>query len=239
MGFSACISFALTEPGPGTVRLSEIARLIRAVEETGLFQPTSRMKLECRFGDRYDHDIDSIMELVAERPHLPTLLTPQWMPMDIKEHGTPGAIASRFIADDRSVYRASIEFGSFPIELCRQWTIEDPTSRHYFRPQSLEFSVDPWTGESDEQNANVVLGYLALDVHGDGNFFPRTAKDYIDSIASHPAIATISRACAEIWPASSRPATDELTEIRSTMRKLWPHPLDLSTGWHWIGHESF
>jgi len=215
--------------------MSEIAQLIRAVEESGLCSTSEKVKLECKLGDRYDADIASIMELVAERPDLPNMLTAEWMGMDLDELDLRAQVAERYISDNRGVYRAWAQFGSLPIELHKAWTVENPNDLSYFRPESVHFQIDPWTGPSNEQNADVVLGYLSFAICGDGLFFPRTASHYIDMMASHPALARIADACASIWPANPRPATRELVEIRECMRTNWPHDLEAPTGWHWMG----
>lgn len=240
MGFGSSINFRLTGSGPVRVCLAEVAQLLRAVDDSGLFEPGHKARLGCVFGDRFDRDITSMMKLVAENPRQPNLLTAEWMPMDLDVLGVLGSLAAEYRADDRSVYRAWVRLGTLLPELRASFTTvnPDPNDLTYFRPESISFSIDPWSGESNQQNANVVLGYLSLAIHGDGLFFPRTAAHYIHAMTAHPPIAAIARACETIWPSIPQSATDELIEIRQCMGANWSHPLDAPTGWHWMGDAN-
>lgn len=230
----------------------QLLQWIKLIQATGLIDPASRITLEIDYGKRIDrrHKTDNDL-----RPVYP----PWWKrlfsfhqsyavvsEMVFHEHDFElevesfDELISRFNGGSRSIQRAHVMFWGLNEEVAsRLEALKSEENPNTFRPFHCSLAVSPIRLSSLAWDTSYTVGYVSLDIFGDGYFWPESFKSWIIRCSAEPAVQAACEACKRVWPRENESPDEQIISIRKNVENFWPYD-DLYTpnDWAWGPEES-
>jgi hypothetical protein len=235
---------------PGRAPRVSSAQLADFVER---FERSSRPVVDhasCQvmWGDRVDRDmrpLEEEEETYRVKGAIITRSVERDLDINIFENaGTLEPVIGALRAEDKPVYRAYISLGNLVDAKGHALTYEPQ------RPGETLL----WVGAAGLQVGPVAVGaldgdevtmvsWLALEVGGQGQLWPRTGVQVREDLERLPAVQSAMALCREVWPADpvsvSRTPTRGLANARKLLGRLWPYDrVNTPADWAWYVSES-
>ena len=191
------------------------------------------------FGDAIDQDHKP--SIIVEESHHPGIYTMAEIDWDVNlsDNPTIEEMIDCLASDQRLIYRASISLG-IPIDDVLEpiTRVDSPENEIDFTPNSLSIAVGPiecFSLGSDPLS----VGWISLDLCGDGYLFPWTLRDVFERISASSVIRRLTDVCRSFWPVPAELPSPELVELRRQFHEVWPYDqFDKSLDWYWGLQET-
>ncbi len=232
---------------PPVVTGDQLLDWVKRIKDTGIVDPSSEITFEVDYGKRIDrrHKTDDDLQIVS----------PPWWKR-LLSFNKPHATISRFINHDhdvdidaksfddlfdqfkggsQSIQRANIMFWTMDEEV--ETLLSAPESEenpNTFTPFHLSLTVGPTILSDFDWDVYYTVGYVAMDIFGDGYFWPETFKQWVDRCTGLPKIQAACDICKQLWPTDDIEVDDQMLTLRKELENFWPY--DGHTGpndWAW------
>tara|TARA_R110002111_G_scaffold122151_1_gene185944 strand:- start:722 stop:1480 length:759 start_codon:yes stop_codon:yes gene_type:complete len=221
---------------PPTVTGDQILEWIKQVRTIGIIDPGSGVTLDIDYGKRIDkrHKTDKQFQVVSPswwkrvfgfRKNYATLSKSITHEHDLEiEAESFEMLFEQFKGGGRSIQRAHITFESMNEGLERRLTApESDENPRAFRPFYIGLTVAPVELFSLGWDNFYTVGYISMDIFGDGHFWPETFGQWVTRCADEPMIQAACDICKHVWPIDTGPPDDHLLAIRKDVEHFWPY----------------
>jgi len=221
---------------PPTVTGDQILEWIKQFRTTGIIDPEADISLEIDYGKRIDkkHNTDKQLKTVSQswwkrmfrfRKSYATLSQFINHEHDLEiEADSFDALFEQFKGGSRSIQRAHITFESINEGLERRLTApESDENPHTFRPFYFGLTVAPVELLNLGWDNFYTVGYISMDIFGDGHFWPETFRQWVDRCTDEPELRAACDICKRIWPMDNGPPDEKLLTIRKEVEGFWPY----------------
>jgi hypothetical protein len=248
MGFYTVASCYRAGPHPPIVTGADLANFCRQVRAMDILRPDWHWVVNLKYGSRIDQDdkstycedqVTSTLSVVTDYhwdvDHsdltppvaLELLETPPRIPA-LKALG--GCLLGKGVPS--KIYRASLRFGLLREELTS--TIQHELEGNCLYLSEVGLRIDVIEIANDDDMYTFQVGWMSVDVGGNGYPYPWTYEETLQRVREHPQLGALRDLCRTLWPASESPVPPELVQARQEMGKYWAEPLDAPYDWYWV-----
>jgi len=242
MSFYTTVSCYREGPQPPSITGDDLVNFCQQIIDTDFTKPDTSWWLRLKYGRAIDQDDLSTHREEQISQKISVMKKYDW---DVDNLGIPPAEAMQLLQHpprkrwslrgDRSrqpIYRALIKFGDLRDEYTT--TIQHQLAGNALFLGELFLRINVIKIADPDEGNRFEVGWMALEVGGNGYPFPWSYEETMQRIREHPQLTALRELCRSFWPASERPVASEIIEARRLMGRFWSEPLDVPYDWHWV-----
>jgi hypothetical protein len=237
VSFFTTLHFYRPTPPP-VVTGESLVNFVEAFRRLGVSTDDGPLTVDVKFGSRIDQDQkqslweEPLGEGVAVIKDLEWDLTVKCQSL----HQVSDALAKQ----KETVYRAFVQLGSTTEEVYNSLERKNsPENEVDLAVDSWSLEIGPITSSSLVCDDEFFVGWMSVNISGNGYLFPWTLAELIRRAEGNSRIRQVMELCKATWPVDPKPPDQEQKEMRQRMSDLWPYAdIGLPWDWYWGVNES-
>lgn len=234
---SVYTSLHFYRPGPPPILMgADLARFVAGFASLGIDREDGPLGLRIKFGRAIDQDerpTDSDEPIMDGG----TLAVAHRIAFDAEADDLPtfARLAEEMAKLGGPIYRADLDLGRVA-EPVRSLARREPSAENEVTLSLGHWGlqIGPVMSYSLDSDAEFLVGWIAVTLHGHGYLHPWGFPDLIDRVESAPGIRELMNLCRRTWPVEPHKPPRSVAKLRKSMRGLWPYPrIDLPGDWYW------